>query len=161
METTLRGDSNGDGNINIADPIFSLAYLFNQGSIPQWHGGWPMPTAISGSTWPMLCTCSTTSMDWGLHLRLPSPIVAMTPAPRCSAAPVTSHVPEQDRTLNGLHGDLRCNIHYFSIWKMLCFQLLKGPDRRCGQTLFLKRTEYQVKAQSILFRLSSDELRSP
>ena len=31
----LRGDSNGDGNINIADPIFSLAYLFNQGSIPQ------------------------------------------------------------------------------------------------------------------------------
>ena len=31
----LRGDSNGDGNINIADPIFSLAYLFNQGTIPQ------------------------------------------------------------------------------------------------------------------------------
>lgn len=31
----LRGDSNGDSNINIADPIFSLAYLFNQGTIPQ------------------------------------------------------------------------------------------------------------------------------
>lgn len=30
----LRGDSNGDGNINIADPIFALAYLFNLGTSP-------------------------------------------------------------------------------------------------------------------------------
>lgn len=30
----LRGDCNVDGSINIADPIYALAYLFNQGTIP-------------------------------------------------------------------------------------------------------------------------------